>query len=553
MSAYSVIHLADLMNSAPLLITNARVRTLEGDGVAEIVAIENGRIAAVGSRDETRRWPKAEALDARGATVLPSIIDSHTHFHRAAVLRAQFIDLDQESFDSIPAVLDAVRERAAQTPKDRWIQGDSLREHRLKERRWPVRRELDSAAPDHPVILRSLGKHLTMANTVALRLAGIDRNTPDPKGGRIEHDADGEPTGVLHETAKLRLDPARTDTVVPPVSEDDRLRALKDGIRMLQQNGVTALHEIVAEPDHISDYLALRERGELGVRVRYYVRAVEARTRMEYVTGLGLRGGLGDAWLRLDGIKVSVDGSMESRNAALYDPYPGQPDNRGIVRVTQDELNEVFAQANRSHLQIAVHAIGPRAVDIALTAFEYARADLPRKDHRHRMEHAYVPAAPKQFERIKALDLLLSDQPALLYSSGDAYHEIFGADGVKNWMPLRKVLDMGIRVHANSDFPSTPMNPFIGLQAAVTRCSKGGREVDRSQAVTIKESVHMFTTANAYASFEERDAGTIAVGKRADLMLIDRDPFETPADQIMGTKVLATILDGDVVHRASAL
>ena len=541
------------MKPAPLVITNARVRTLEGDGVAEMVAIENGRIAAVGSRVDARAWTKAEILDAQGATLLPSIIDSHTHFHRAAVLRAQFIDLDQESFDSIPTVLAAVRERAARTPKGQWIQGDSLREHRLKERRWPVRQELDSAAPGTPVILRSLGKHLTMANTLALHLAGIDRNTPDPKGGRIERDATGEPTGVLHETAKLRLDPARTDTVVPPVSEDDRLRALEDGIRMLQQHGVTTLHEIVAEPDHISDYLALRERGKLGVRVRYYVRAVEARTKMEYLTGLGLRGGLGDAWLRLDGIKVSVDGSMESRNAALYDPYPGQPDNRGIVRVTQDELNEVFTQANRSHLQIAAHAIGPRAVDIALTAFEHALADLPRKDHRHRMEHAYVPAPVNQFERIKALDLLLSDQPALLYSSGDAYHEIFNEGGVNNWMPLRRVLDMGIRVHANSDFPSTPMDPFIGLQAAVTRRSKGGRYVDRAQAVTVKEALHMFVTANAYATFEEHDAGTVTRGKRADLILVDRDPCETPAEELMSTKVLATILDGDVVHRASAL
>jgi predicted amidohydrolase YtcJ len=456
-------------------------------------------------------------------------------------------------FDSIPAVLAAVRERAARTPRGAWIQGDSLREHRLKERRWPTREELDSAAPHHPVILRSLGKHLTMANTLALRLAGIDRETPDPKGGRIERDATGEPTGVLHEQAKLRLDPARTDTVVPALSEDERLRALTAGIGMLQEHGITALHEIVAEPDHINDYLALRERGELGVRVRYYVRAVEARTKLEYLTGLGIRGGLGDAWLRIDGIKVSVDGSMESRNAALYDPYPGTPDNRGIVRVTQDELNQVFAAANRAHLQIAVHAIGPRAVDIALVAFEHALADLPRKHHRHRMEHAYVPANRRQFDRIKALDLLLSDQPALLYSSGDAYHEIFGPEGLRDWMPLRTVLDMGIRVHANSDFPSTPLNPFIGLQAAVTRCSKGGRAVDASQAVTVKEALHMFTTANAYATFEERDAGTITPGKRADLMLVDRDPHETPPDQLMATKVLATILDGDVVHRAGVL
>jgi predicted amidohydrolase YtcJ len=321
---------------------------------------------------------------------------------------------------------------------------------------------------------------------------------------------------------------------------------------MLQRHGVTALHEIVAEPDHINDYLALRERGQLGVRVRFYVRAVEARTKMEYLMGLGLRGGLGDEWLRLDGIKVSVDGSCESRNAALYQPYPGEPDNTGMVRVSQDHLNEVFAQANRAHLQIAVHAIGPRAVDIALVAFEHALADLPRKDHRHRMEHAYVPPHPEgQYERIKRLGLLLSDQPALLYSSGDAYHEIFRPEGVVDWMPLRRAIDMGIRVHANSDFPSTPIDPMIGLAGAVTRRSKGGRPVDPSQAVTVQEALHMLTTANAYASFEENAAGTISCGKRADLALLDRDPYETPADELRSITVRATVLDGDVVYRAA--
>jgi hypothetical protein len=541
------------VNTSPLVITNAKVRTLEGDQVAEMAAIDHGRIVGVGSASDAGSWPKAETLDARGATLIPSFIDSHTHFHRAAVLRALFIDLDDDTFDSIDKVLAAVRERAARYPKSAWIQGDSLREHRLRERRWPVRAELDGAAPDHPVILRSLGKHLTMANSLALRLAGIDRNTPDPPGGKIERTADGEPTGVLHETAKLRLDPARVDTVVPPVSEEDRLRALSEGIALLQRHGITAIHEIVAEPDHINDYLALRERGQLGVRVRFYVRAVEARTKMEYLMGLGLRGGLGDEWLRLDGIKVSVDGSCESRNAALYEPYPGEPNNSGIVRVTQEQLSDVFAQANRAHLQIAVHAIGPRAVDIALVAFEHALADLPRADHRHRMEHAYVPPHPDgQYERIRRLGLLLSDQPALLWSSGDAYHEIFRPEGVIDWMPLRRAIDMGIRVHANSDFPSTPIDPLIGLAGAVTRRTKGGRTVDLSQAVTVREALHMLTTANAYASFEENVAGTIACGKRADLVLLDRDPYDCAPEELRSIRVLATVLDGDLVYRSAA-
>jgi predicted amidohydrolase YtcJ len=541
------------VNTVDVAITNAKVRTLDGDRIAEAVAISAGRIALVGSTAEVRDRATAgtTTIDARGATLIPSFIDSHTHFHRAAVLRMHFLDFDENPCASIDEVVEAVRARARGYRPGQWIQGDSLRDYRLRERRWPVRQELDRAAPENPVVLRSLGKHLVMANTLALRIAGIDRDTADPVGGKIDRDAGGEPTGVLHETAKLRLDPARVDTVVPLVSEEDRLAALREGIRMLQRLGVTTLHEIVAEPDHINDYLLLRERGELGVRVRFYVRAVEARTKFEYLTGLGLRGGMGDDWLRLAGIKVSVDGSMESRNAAVYDPYPGQPNNTGIVRVEQEELNHIFATANRASLQIAVHAIGQRAADIALVAFEHALKDYPRKDHRHRMEHAYLPTRPRQFERIRDLGLILSDQPGLVFSSGDAYHQIFGAQGVIGIMPLRKALDMGIRVQANSDYPSSPINPFVGLRAAVTRQAKSGAYVDKSQAISANEALRMMTTAPAYTQFEETVAGTIAEGKRADLVLVDRDPLTSPPDQLDQTRVLATVLDGTIVHRAA--
>lgn len=200
-----------------------------------------------------------------------------------------------------------------------------------------------------------------------------------------------------------------------------------------------------------------------------------------------------------------------------------------------------------------MHAIGQRAVDIALTAFEHALTDLPRTDHRHRMEHAYVPPRPGQYDRIKALGLILSDQPGLIYSSGDAYHEIFGSDGVLGWMPLRRALDMGIRVQANSDHPSSPIDPFIGLAGAVTRRTRGGRYVDPSQAVTVREALDMLFTAPAYTSFEEDDAGTIARGKRADLILVDRDPCASPPEQLGSIKVLATVLDGAVVHRGSGV
>jgi predicted amidohydrolase YtcJ len=538
-----------------LIVENANVRTMVGNDTAEAVAIVDRRISAVGSNAEiaASAGPSTIRIDAQGGTVLPSVIDSHTHFHRAAIFRALFLDFDELGSASVADIVEAVAERARSTPAGTWIEGDNLRDHRLAERRWPVRGELDAVAPDHPVVLRSLGKHLVIANSLALRIAGIDRETEDPPGGKLDRDETGEITGVLHETAKLRLDSARVDSVVPPVSEEDRLAALRTGIAQLQQNGVSTIHEIVTRPDEIADFMVLRERGELGVRIRYYVRGVEAQTSLDQLLKLGLRSGFGDEWISIGGIKVSVDGSCESRNAALYEPYPGQPDNRGMLRVSQPQLNALVADADRGGLQMAIHAIGPRAADMALTAYEATLTGRGNERLRHRLEHMYVAAPREHFERAKRLGLVMSEQPGLIYASGDAWHDIFKTEGLKTMMPLRMMLDMGIPVQANSDFPSTPMNPFIGVRGAVDRHSRNGTPIDPSQAVTVDEVTRMMTTMSAFTTREEHVTGSIRPGYRADLRIVDRDPYTTPPKELDAIRTQVAILDGSVVHSDGAV
>jgi predicted amidohydrolase YtcJ len=533
-----------------LIITNAVVRTMAADELATAVAIGGGVIRAVGAAGEIAALagPGTTVVDARRGTLLPAAIDSHTHFHRASLFRALFLDFDELACASIADVVAAVAERAGRLPPDAWIQGDNLRDHRLAERRWPVRQELDTVSPSNPVVIRSLGKHLVIANSRALQIAGIDRATDEPPGGRIERDDNGDPTGVLHETGKLRLDSARADSVVPPIEERDRLAALRAGIALLQRNGISTIHEIVTRPDEVADYLRLRERGELGVRVRYYIRAVEAQTNLAQILGLGLRSGFGDDWVRIGGIKISVDGSCESRNAALFDPYPGQPENRGLIRVPQDALNELFRTADRGGLQIAVHAIGPRAADMALTAFEHALGDRAGNRLRHRLEHMYVQGPVSHFERAHRLGLILSEQPALIHASGDAWREIFGESGLDRMMPLRFALDLGLTIQANSDFPSSPINPMLGIMAAVTRRSRSGQPVDPSQAITVEEAMAMMTTVPAATTFEEGVAGSIEVGKRADLRLLADDPYEVAIEQLADVTVRLTVLDGQPVY-----
>lgn len=540
----------DRQGYADLIIRNATVRTMVGQHTAEAVAVRRGTIVAVGT-DRTVmdvRGPSTRVIDAAGCTVLPSVIDSHTHFHRAALFQALYLDFERLGSASIDDVIQSVADAAGRAPAGSWIQGDNLRDFRLAERRWPVRDELDRVAPDHPVVLRSLGKHLVIANSRALQLAGIDRDTADPPGGKLDRDGAGEPTGVLHETAKFRLDSARLDTIVPEPSEEERLDALKAGIGQLQRYGISTIHEIVTRPDELADYQRLRERGELGVRVRYYIRAVEAQTSLAQILGLGLRSGFGDAWVRIGGIKISVDGSCESRNAALYDPYPGQPDNRGLIRVPQPELDDLFRQAHRGGIQIAVHAIGPRAADMALTAFEATLGDGGNDRLRHRLEHMYVQAPLDHFVRARRLGLILSEQPALIYASGDAWQDIFGTAGLERMMPLRMALDMGFTVQANSDHPSTPLDPFVGIKGAVTRRSRSGLVVDASQAIDVHEAMTMMTSVPAATTFEEDVAGTIEPGKRADLRIVDTDPYACAPDALDGIVVRAALLDGVVVH-----
>lgn len=531
-----------------LALVGGVVWPVGGEPPSEAVLVRDGRIAAVGSTtdvlDVADRGTRVERLNGRA--VLPAFTDSHTHFHRTAILREHFLDLDAVQPASVDDVVDAVRQRAAQVPGDGWIEGDNLAPSMLAERRFPTRYELDAATSAHPVLLRSLGKHVVAANSAALRQAGIDRETLDPPGGRIDRDGDGEPTGVLHERAKLRLDTTRADTIVPSVGEKDRLAALAAGLDSLQRQGIAAIHEITRTPNELADYQRLRARRELGVRVVAYVRVIEAQATLDGLANAGLRSGFGDDWVRLGGIKVSIDGSCTFRNAALYEPYPGEPDNRGILRINASELTDTVRLAHDVGLQVAVHAIGPRAVDMALDAFSELEPES-RDAMRHRIEHAYLPPRPGQLERLRDLGLLLSTQPSFLHSVGDTWVEVFGEEVAQRMLPLRTALDLGIRVQANSDCPTSPTDPLVALRAAVRRRTSSRHMLGAAEAVTVREAVHMLTAAASHSVFEEDRRGRIAAGTLADLTVLSGDPRTADLDELA---VEMTVVGGDVVHRA---
>lgn len=510
------------------------------------VAVEGGRIRAVGATEDvlSARARSARVIDLRGACVVPGFTDSHTHFHRTAILSEHFLDFTALAPRAVGDVVEAVRRRCGQDQQGEWVQGDNLSDFVLAERRFPTRWELDAVSGERPVLLRGMGKHVVAANSLALARAGITAETPDPPGGRIERDDRGEPTGVLHERAKLRLDTTRLDTVVPPLSEEDRLHALRAGIAGLQSQGICSIHEITRTGDEFADYQRLREAGSLTMRVLAYVRVIEGQASLEDLAHVGVRSGLGDSWLRLGGVKVSIDGSCAFRNAALYEDYPGHPGNRGLVRVDQDELDVAVASAHRLGLQMAVHAIGPRAVDMALAAFETAGSPEELAAMRHRVEHAYLPARPEQLARMRNLGLVLSTQPGFIESVGDTWVDIFGDEFAGRMMPLRSALTAGVTVMGNSDCPTANTAPLAGIAAAVRRRTRLGVELGTDEAVTVDEAIRMYTTVPAYAAREERRRGSVEVGKLADLTILSADPTTVPADELDTVSVVGTLVDG---------
>jgi predicted amidohydrolase YtcJ len=532
-----------------LLIGGTVYRTPGERAHGDAVLVRDGLIAAVGPAETLRTASGAGTtiVDLRGRAVLPAFIDSHTHFHRGAVLRRLFLDFDALRPAAVSEVSRLVTERAGAIPPGAWVQGDSLSPVRLAEGRLPNRYELDAAAPRNPVVLRGIGKHVVAANTAALAAAGIDRETADPAGGRIERDETGEPTGILHETAKLRLDQSRPDTVVPQPSAEERTEALRAGFGDLHAAGIATIHEMIRLPEEAGDLAAIHAAGDLGVRVRLYYRVHESPLSLDWLVSLGIRRGFGDDWLKVLGMKVSVDGFCIFRNAAVYEPYSGEPDNLGLLRIDSDRLCELVRRANDAGLNVAVHAVGARAVDLALDAFAAAG---PAISGPHRLEHGYVDMDPGRLARMRQLGLVWSTQPAFCEGYAAEWHDAFGAERTARLMPLRDGAEAGLTMLFNSDFPCVGFDPLVAIRQAVPRLLAGRRD-DVAVRDARVAAWRACTTSPADVAGDSL-LGRVESGALADLVIVDEDPFDGRTD-LAQVVVRATMIAGALVHRSSEL
>ncbi len=537
-----------------LILFNGKVRSLApGGAIDEAVACAGGRIVARGKSDEILRLAGADtrSIDLKKRTAIPGLTDTHVHLSEKGTAEKEYVDCRDfyTEAHSIPEILERLVKRASELPKGSWIvaHGSPMQDFRIKDKRFPDRNDLDHVLPDYPVSI-SFGAHITVGNSKALALASITRETADPPGGAIRRDSQsGGPTGELHERAQLIL-----KKVVPEFNYIQ----LKDGIvfalNQCLERGVTTIHDIVRSGEPVRAYQELFREGKLRARVSLLPRVIESQIGSRSLIELGLTTGFGNEWLRIGGVKMSIDGGITGRNACFYEPYEDDPHNCGIIRIQQDELNETVLKCHQAGLRCCVHAIGDRAFDMALDAYENAIQKSPRKDHRHRIEHmGNWLSTPERMQRIVRSGIIAIPNISFGYYIGDAILDCLGEKRLAKAFPFRTLLKNGVIIAGGSDAPGYwPVDPLRDIAACVSRKMRWGEVLIPEERISVSEAFAMHTTAAAFVGFEENDKGTLEVGKLADIAVLAEDPFEVHAERIKNIKVEMTIVGGETKYEA---
>ncbi len=547
------------MNKRPLpypdlILYNGKVRTFTSEtATCEALACVGSRIVATGNSDEVRRLagPETQAIDLKGRTAIPGLTDTHVHLSEKGTAEMELVDCRDFYVDvhSVADILQRLANAAGGAPKGSWIvaHGSPMQDFRLNDKRFPDKHDLDRAVPDNPVSV-SFGAHITVANTLALAAAKITRDTPDPAGGHIKHDPQsGEPTGELHERAQL---------IVKKVAPEFNYLQLKDGIVFaLQQcleRGVTTVHDIVRYAEPVRAYQEIYKEGNMHARVSILPRVIESMIESKSLIELGLITGFGNEWLRVGGVKMSIDGGITGRNACFYEPYEDDEHNHGIIRIQQDELSHTVQICHDAGLRCCVHAIGDRAFDMALDAYENAIEHSPRKDHRHRIEHmGNWLCTAERMQRMVRDGIVAIPNIAIGYYVGDAILDCVGEKRLTKAFPFRTLLKNGVVIAGGSDSPGYwPVDPLRDIAACVSRKMRWGEVWVPEERISVGEAFAMHTTTASWVGFEENDKGTLEVGKLADIAVLAEDPFAIQAEKIKDLKVEMTLVGGEVKYQA---
>ena len=538
---------------ADLVLREAKIATLDTPNrFVGALAARDGRIVAVGADAELDGLIGLDATVVRlgGRTVIPGIVDSHCHADSYAVRQLTWHDLSPSRVLSRESLLASIERVTRESPRNRWFVG-----YRYDERRsggYPTLAELDAAGHARPVFLLRTDGHLGLANGAAFAACGIDATTPDPPFGRFDRHPDtGALTGLVRETA--------AHVFLERIHADDTEEVIAQGLERVFREclslGITTIHNSLTPSKAIRAYQRLRAEARLPLRVGIIASGREPGL-IEAFIAAGIQTGFGDDWLRVVGVEWCPDCSTSGRTAAYYEPYVGTPvlgeppDNCGMLLYDAKDLAERVTAAHRAGLLVCVEGVGDRGIDGALDAIEVALRAHPVRDHRMRVEHCcYV--TPAILERLARLDIVDSSATGFMHDLGDAYIANRGQAAMRWMWPHRALIDRGVPAPGHSDAAVCQFNPFLALWCMVNRKTGTGRSLDASQAVTVEEALRAYTVLGAYAGREERVKGRLAPGMLADFVVLDRDLFTIPPDEIRDVCVERTYVGGVERYRAS--
>jgi predicted amidohydrolase YtcJ len=535
---------AIVAQAADLIVTNARIYTVdENRPLVDAMAIRDGRVVATGPARGvmTMRGPNTRVLDLNGRTVIPGMIDAHVHLLN---LGNSLRNVDLVGTSSYDEVIARVVARARETPAGTWILGRGWDQNDWGVTQFPTHEALSRAVPNHPVVLTRIDGHATLVNDAAMRAANLTAQSQDPSGGRIERGANNAPTGVLIDAAM-----GLVNRRVPPASKEQMKTAVQAAIAEMNRWGLTSVHDAGVPRAVIDVYEEVAREGHFNIRD--YVMVANNDSSINHYLQRGPQLGLYDGRLWIKSIKISADGALGSRGAALIEPYTDDPRNNGLALVPAGRVREVGVKALRAGFQLNVHAIGDRANRTVLDEFQAAFDSVPVADHRFRIEHAQI-IHPDDVPRFAQLGVIPSMQAS--HQTSDMYWAVnrLGPTRVLGAYAWRSLLNSGVVIANGSDLPVERTNPLISFMASVSRQDARGWPAGGwypEQRMTREEALKSMTIWAAYSGFMEKDVGSLTPGKLADFVVLDQDIMRVPPELILNTNVLATYLGGRAVFQ----
>jgi len=544
---------------ADFAITNGKILTMdETEPIVEAVAVKFGKILATGTNTEIKSLVNeiTKVVDAKGRLVCPGFIDTHCHPSLGGEWMTR-VNMRTPPNKSITDCLQKLKERVEITPKGEWIicGGYNMGKIWSEEGRHINRWDLDEIAPDNPVQVNSMGGHTgSIYNSYALKLAGIDRNTPDPEPPAvIARDPETrEPSGLVSESAEELL-----NSLVPQLTPELRLKNLKRAFGKFLEWGVTTVTDVLVIPSDFRAYQDLLNEGQLPLRVSAMLAWEDVWTYQPfstYIFGTGIQTNFGNDYLKVTGMKLVFDGAFTGRTAKMYEPYVGEnvpedsPKYKGLFHFPPEELKKRVKACHLAGIRPCIHAQGDHGIDEALNAIEDALQEKPMENHRIRLEHGGL-TTPKQLKRIKELGVCISSSISFLGGDVSTNWVYWGMERMKWTYALKSFIDYGIIAGGNGDWPVTTGNPFVGIATAVTRKAVTGDILDASQCIPVMDAIRLYTTNAAYLEFEEDTRGCIKPGYLADFIILNQDITTISPDDIRNTKVDMTIVGGEIKYK----